>query len=720
MAIYFDKDRQQFYLHTQHTSYVIELYSGHPAHIHWGPKVACAPLMDELYPFGFGSDFSATDIPGRTFNSTDKLPQEFPTFGSADMREPAFHARYTDGSAVTKFQYLSHRILPGKPALEGLPATYGTAEECETLEIVLSDPLIGVHAVLSYTVFPQRDALTRSVRIENHGTAACNIEKLASFCMDLHDHNYELVHLPGAWARERRITRTPLNYGSIVLDSKRGASSHNQNPFPALVRPDTTESYGEAMGFCLVYSGSFAADVSVEQFGSTRVQMGINGFDFSWKLEPDESFQSPEVIMVYSDRGLGEMTRRFHRIIRENLCRGIYRDSTRPVLINNWEATYFHFNEEKILDIAEKAKEIGVDLMVLDDGWFGKRNSDNCSLGDWTADRNKLPKGLEGLSGKVTALGMGFGLWFEPEMVSPDSDLYRAHPDWCIHVDGRPRTEGRHQLILDLSRPEVCDYIIGALSHILENNPITYVKWDMNRNMTEVTNPQLPHKYMLGLYRVLETVISAFPHILFEGCSGGGGRFDAGMLYYFPQIWASDDTDAVERLYIQEGTSLVYPLSTIGAHVSAVPNHQVGRTTSLTFRGHAAMMGRFGFELDLGRQSGPELEEMRQQILFYKTYEQVIHQGDLYRLVSAYGSRYAAYEIISKDQTTVMLFFFSITGSPNWMPERLCLQGLDPDAVYEELSAGKVFDGSTLMHIGIPVDARSDIRSSVRIFRKKP
>ena len=422
--------------------------------------------------------------------------------------------------------------------------------------------------------------------------------------------------------------------------------------------------------------------------------------------------------MTCSSEGLGQMSRNFHRFIRKHICRGKFRDASRPVLINNWEATYFGFNEEKLLRIAADAQKIGVDLMVLDDGWFGKRNSDNCSLGDWVVNRDKLPGGLDGLAQKINDMGMKFGLWFEPEMISPDSDLYRAHPDWCIHAEGRSRTQGRRQLILDLSKDEVCDYILTTLTGILDETPIAYIKWDMNRNMAEVPHPSQPHRYMLNLYRILQELTTRYPDVLFESCSGGGGRFDAGMLCYMPQIWTSDDTDAVERLYIQEGTSLCYPISTMGAHISAVPNHQVGRVTPLLLRSAVAMMGRFGLELDLNKLPEEELRTLTEQIAFYKAHEELIHHGDLYRLVSAYGSRYAAWQILAEDKNSFILFFFSITGRPNQEPVRIRLQGLDSEAIYEEEN-GKAFSGATLMQAGLAVDTRFDMKPFIRIFRKK-
>lgn len=714
MAIIFQEQTKQFYLNTKNTSYVMELYAGQLAHAYWGCRIPALPSLDQLYPYRFGADFSATDLPDTRFFSSDKLPQEYPTFGSADMRSPALHLHNEGGDTVTRLRYDSHRIFDGKPVLSGLPATYG--DGCESLEITLKDDFTGLCAVLCYTVFYEQDVLTRSVRIENRGNTPCALEKALSFSLDLHQDGFEVIHLPGAWARERHIQRIPQVTGQLLLDSKRGASSHNENPFLALVRPETTEDHGDAYGFCLCYSGSFQTEVAAEQYGSTRVQMGIQSFDFAWELAPGEAFQAPEAILVYSPSGLGEMSRRFHRIIRQNLCRGKFRDAQRPVLINNWEATYFNFDQEKILSLAEKAKSIGVELLVLDDGWFGKRNADNCSLGDWVVDKRKLPDGLESLCRKVNDLGMQFGLWFEPEMISPDSDLYRTHPDWCIHTQGRSRTEGRHQLILDLTRNDVCDYIIEAVCSVLSSCPISYVKWDMNRNMTEIPRKGFAHQYILGLYRVLEAITSRFPDVLFESCSGGGGRFDAGMLYYMPQTWTSDDTDAVERLYIQEGTGLVYPISAMGAHISAVPNHQVGRITPVPFRGKVAMMGRFGLELDLGKLDENTMDQLKTEIALYKTYQQDIHQGDLYRLLSAYKGRTAAYEIVS--QKRVLVFILNVTGAPNQAPVRLKLQGLDPQAQYRDTATGNVYAGSTLLYAGIPLDTRADYKDFLLVYEK--
>ncbi len=713
MPISYNEQTKQFYLHTDSSSYVIEVYDGHLAHAYWGARVEQLPPLNLRFPSAFGT-FLATDMPGTQIAYSEALPQELPTFGSADLRSPAIHIRHKDGDALLHLRYHNHRIFSGKPALSGLPASYG--DDCETLEITLLDDHTGVAAILLYTVFSH--ALVRSVRIENRGDAACTVEKLASFCVDFYDKDYELIHFPGAWARERHVERLPIHYGTTLLDSKRSSSSHMENPSMILCRPETTETAGEAYGFCLVYSSSFSSEVSVNAYDFPRVQMGIQSFDFAWPLAPGESLQAPEAIMVYSAEGLGEMSRRFHKFIRKNLCRGQYRDSSRPVLINNWEATYFNFNEEKILALATQAKDLGVDLMVLDDGWFGHRDADNSSLGDWVVDRNKLPAGLSSLADKVNSLGMQFGLWFEPEMISPDSGLYRAHPDWCIHVDGRPRTQSRNQLILDLARPEVRDYIVDAVCGILSSTNITYVKWDMNRNMSEFPCAGYAHKYILGLYEILDRITSRFPQVLFESCSGGGGRFDAGMLYYMPQTWTSDDTEPMERLFIQEGTSMIYPISAMGAHVSAVPNHQTKRVSTMSFRCNVAMSGRFGLELDLSAESPEDLEEIKSKIAFYKQHEQIIHQGDLFRLRSPRTGRTAASQIISADGSTLLVFFANITGRPAYRHEFLRLQGLDPQGKYRDTETDTVYDGNALMYAGIPVNTRFDRETHIFVFEK--
>jgi len=495
----------------------------------------------------------------------------------------------------------------------------------------------------------------------------------------------------------------------------------------ALLAKDATEDYGEVYGFSLVYSGSFLAQAEVDQYGIARVGIGLQPFNFQWLLEPGESFQAPEAVLVRSSQGLGGLSRTYHRLYRTRLCRGEFRDRKRPILINNWEATYFNFNADKIKEIAYAGKELGLELFVLDDGWFGKRDNDDSSLGDWVEDRRKLPEGLGKLGKDITAMGMEFGLWFEPEMVSPESDLYRKHPDWCLHVPGHKRSLARQQLVLDLSRKDVCDYIVESVSSVLSSAPITYVKWDMNRNMTEIGSALLPperqretgHRYILGLYDVMERIVSSFPHILFESCSGGGGRFDPGMLYYMPQTWTSDDTDAVERLKIQYGTSIVYPASSMGAHVSAVPNHQVHRSTPLETRGHVAMSGNFGYELDLTKLSEEEREDIRKQVTEYKELRMLIQYGDFYRLLSPFEGNETAWMFVSDDKKEAFATYFRVLAEPNPPLRRLRLKGLDPVKSYRLQHNGEVYRGDELMYFGLSLPQREgDFRSLLFILKE--
>lgn len=730
MSIEFNESKNQFYLHTKNSSYIIELLDGRiPLHAYWGKTLKNMPPMGE-----WKSTQNATMTPMDTgmpwgqFANFGTLPLEYPVYGTGDMRETAFLAKYDNGSRTTRLECTCHKMIAGKPALSGLPATYGDESEVQTLVITLRDSLTGLEAELYYSVFEKYDAITRSVRFINKGEKALFINKAASMSVDIYGAGeMELLHLYGWWARERHIERTPLMEGIQKIDSKRGASGHHHNPFIALTEKKADETHGEVYGFSLVYSGSFEAGVELDFYRNARITLGINSFDFGWKLNPDEVFQTPEAVMVFSSEGLGKMSRCYHSLYRNNLCRGEYQYAERPVLVNNWEATYFDFNEEKLLAIAEKAKQLDIDMLVLDDGWFGKRNCDNSSLGDWVCNTEKIKGGLKGLGEKLNAMGMKFGLWFEPEMVSPDSDLYRAHPDWCIHAAGRSRSQTRNQLVLDLSRKDVCEYIIKSLSDVLDSAPISYVKWDYNRNFGEMGSALLTpecqqeqaHRYILGLYSILEELNRRFPNVLFEGCSGGGGRFDPGMLYYMPQIWCSDDTDAVERIFIQYGTSIVYPASTLSAHVSACPNHQVGRTTPFKMRGDVAMSGQFGYEMDLSVLSDEDFTAAREQVAFYKKYRRVIQYGDMYRLISPYEneSKFAAWQFI-KDQT-VILNTFNIKGIPSASLKRVKLQGLDSDSVYVEESTGKEYSGEFLMNIGVVCECNQDYISTVSVFTKQ-
>lgn len=721
MPIYFDEAKGLFHLQSRNTSYLIQLVHGYPAHAYFGAKLRHGSNLEGLLTFQERASFSPNPIPEDKSISLDSLPQEYPQYGTSDFRNPAYQVRLANGTRATELTYRTHRIVPGKPALEGLPAVYVEQDhEADTLELELEDRVAGLSVVLSYTVFADFDAIARSARLSNEGSEPIQLERALSASVDFSDASYDALYLSGAWARERHVQRRRLAPGVTGISSRRGSSSHQQNPFLALLRPDATEQQGEVYGFSLVYSGNFTAEAEVEQFGTTRVSIGINPFDFTWKLTPGESFQTPEAVLVYSAEGIGGMSRTYHRLYRTRLCRGQFRDQERPILVNNWEATYFDFNAEKIEAIAKAGSELGMELFVLDDGWFGRRDRDNSSLGDWFEDRRKLPGGLADLAHRVKDTGLQFGLWFEPEMVSPDSDLYRAHPDWCLHVPGRRRTEAREQLVLDMSRSDVRQYLYERISNIFSTVPLTYVKWDMNRNMTEIGSAVCPaerqgevaHRYMLGLYELLERLTSEFPHILFESCSGGGGRFDPGMLFYMPQTWTSDDTDAVERLKIQYGTSLVYPVSTMGAHISAVPNHQVERTTPLTFRGDVAMSGNFGYELDLTRFTDEEKEIAKHQIALYKEIRGLVQQGDLYRLQSPFEGNETAWMFVSPDQNEALLFYFRVLAEPNGPLRCVKLQGLDPAKDYEVEGNGEVYGGDRLMSAGLSMAAvRGDFSS---------
>lgn len=728
MPIHFSQNTLQFHLQGKQVSYLFQIVEGYLVHVYWGKKFRHQESHDlGIVKWNHGPNnasysnqlgliqlrercsFHPNPVQGRKEISLDTLAQEFPQYGSSDLRHPVYQAQLADGTRITELKYESHQILVGKPTLEGLPSVYTEdAQEAETLIVTMVDAYSGLKVHLSYTVFANSDAIIRSARYENTGNTVIELERAGSSSLDFADSNFEIISLSGAHERERHMNRNKLTPGNFRLESRRGSSSHQMNPFAALVRPTTNEQQGDVYGFSFVYSGNFAIESEVDSYGMTRVSVGLNDFDFGWELLPTASFQAPEVVMVYSSEGLGGMSRTYHELYRTRLCRGEHRDAARPILVNNWEATYFNFNADKIEAIAKAGSELGIELFVLDDGWFGKRDSDNSSLGDWVVDHAKLPNGLEDLAKRVNQMGMQFGLWFEPEMVSPDSDLYRAHPDWCLHVPGRRRTEARDQLILDLSRQDVVDYLFDSISAILSAAPISYVKWDMNRNFSEVGSALLEprrqketaHRYMLGLYDLLERLVTKFPQILFESCSGGGGRFDPGMLYYMPQTWTSDNTDAIERLKIQYGTSIVYPISTMGAHVSAVPNHQVGRNTSLKMRGDVAMSGNFGYELDLTKFTEEEREFVKGQTDDYKGMRELVQQGELYRLLSPFEGNATSWMVVSQDKREAVVFYFRTLAEPNPRLTRLRLQGLDANLDYQFAGNDLAYGGDILMQHG--------------------
>lgn len=655
---------------------------------------------------------------GDLYTSYEHLRQEYPCYGTSDYRYPALEIQGGDGSRICRMEYQGYEIIKGKKPLSGLPATYTEEDgEAATLEIKMKDTWRNLEVILSYSIFRDVDAIARSVKIVNNGKEDLMINRAMSMSVDMPDADYQSLQLSGAWSRERGVKVRELEPGLTGVSSMRGNSSHQHNPFLALKRKDTTEVSGRAYGFSLVYSGNFLAQAEVDNYQVLRVMLGINPFGFSWNLEPGEAFVTPEAVMVYSDEGLNGMSLQFHRLYRKRLARGFWRDKERPVLINNWEATQFDYVEEDLLKFAGKAKECGIELFVLDDGWFGERNDDKRGLGDWKANREKLPGGIEGLSEKIEALGMKFGLWFEPEMVNKDSDFFRQHPDYIIQTPGRSASHGRNQFVLDFSRKEVVDAVYEQMYELLSKARISYIKWDMNRSISECYSSAYParrqgeifHRYILGVYDLHERLIQAFPELLIESCSSGGGRFDAGMLYYAPQGWVSDNSDAIERLKIQYGTSFVYPLSCMGAHVSACPNEQVGRRTPIETRGNVAYTGAFGYELDLNKLSSEEIETVKEQVEFYKKNRKFIAEGDFYRLLSPFEGNFAAWEVVESDGGRALVTVTRMLSEINGPYRRLPLSGLVKNREYHIQSKYISYDayGDELMQFGLMLEDKS-------------
>ncbi len=714
MPIRFDEENHLFTLDTAGSSYVIEVFEGnYLLHLYYGGLLpSSANDADALKSLAGRGSFASfcpssptVQDPGFT---PDLAPMEYSCNGTGDYRLSALQIRNNNGDSSTDIRYTGHRIYRGKPELPGLPATYADEEEAETLELFAEDSVTGAKVTLIYTVFDGYGAMARSVRVENASEQPLDIERVYSCCVDFPDMDYRMNHLYGEWYKERTLTQHPLAHGIQSIQSKRGSSSHQHNPFLALSKLDAGEETGEVYGFNLVYSGNFSMEVEVDARGTSRLIGGINPSDFGWHLMPGEIFQSPEMVMVYSADGLGGMSRTFHHLYLRHLIRSVWRDIERPVLINSWEAAYFDFDDDKLVEFAQEAAKLGIDMLVMDDGWFGKRNSDNCSLGDWYVNEDKLHGGLSPLIERVNAAGMKFGIWYEPEMISPDSDLYRAHPDWCLQVKGREKSIGRNQYVLDMSRQDVRDNIFDQMYSLLSRNKVDYLKWDFNRNITEAGSLQLSperqkeifHRFVLGTYELMDRFTKAFPNILFENCSGGGGRFDPGMLYYSPQIWCSDNTDAVERLSIQFGTSLCYPISTFGAHVSHNPR------TSIETRSAVAMCGTFGYELDPRILTDEEKAAVRNQIADYHRFSSVIRKGDFYRLVKPEDNRfYCAWEFVSEDRNEFLLTVVTMRKRPtSYLILRM--RGLDPEQMYRDESTGRMYSGAFLMNAGLNLTPR--------------
>lgn len=706
MNIICHENTRQIHLYNSSVSYIMYVQpNGEIGQLYFGPKIHD---KDDFSYLAYRGQKSHVCVDPEDENFSMELNrQEYPSFGSTDFGTPAYEITYADGSTVSDFVYSGYSIIDGKKPLDGLPATYADAEGAMTLEITLSSVHRGVQIILSYTIFENYPVITRSVRYENKSEHELWLNRALSCCMDLPDQEYEMIQFSGAWARERTPIIRKIDSGISSIESRRGVSSANQNPFVILKREDTNEDIGEAIGFSFVYSGNFLALADADNYGRLRFLMGIHPGGFDWRLKEGESFTTPEVVMAYSVKGLNDLSTTYHKLYNNHLIRGAWKKRPKPILLNNWEATFMDFTEESILKIAEKAKEAGAELFVLDDGWFGKRDDDHAGLGDWVENTSKLPDGMKGLAKKVNELGLEFGFWIEPEMVNPDSDLYRNHPDWILSVPGLKSSLGRHQLVLDYSKKEVVNYIYDMLYKVIDGANIAYIKWDMNRSVSECFSigtdreeqGMVYHKYVLGVYDLYERLISDFPDILFESCASGGARFDAGMLYYAPQAWCSDNTDAVDRLRIQTGTSYGYPISSIGSHVSAVPNQQTGRNTTIDFRANVAYFGTFGYELDLNEITDEEFDEVKKQIEFMKKYRELIQYGDFYRLRSPFENDLSAWMVVSEDRTQAIVGCYTLRSNVNTMTARVKLKGLSPDIMYH--IRDNAFYGDELMNIGL-------------------
>ncbi|MCM1298442.1 MAG: alpha-galactosidase [Firmicutes bacterium] len=714
MAVIFNEKDMTFFIETDNSEYQLMADKfGLLRHLWYGGKVGMNMDYLQDYPnVGFsGNIYEAGN--DRSY-SIDTLPLEYSGDGIGDYRCNAVSVQHSDGSCALDLRYCSHKIYKGKYGIEGLPAVYEeNPDNAETLEITLKDTATDVYVTLKYGVLPHLDIITRCAVIENKGADNVYLTNAASLCLDIPRSCTQWIHFSGRHNSERTPIRLDLFQGIQESSSRRGASSHQQNPAVILCGDECTETNGSCIGAMLMYSGSFSARAECDQFNQVRFVMGINPELFRWELKFGEGFSTPEAVLSYSGNGFEKLSHNFHKAIRNNVCRGKYKLAERPVLINSWEAAYFTFDDEKLLSLAKSAAELGIDMLVLDDGWFGKRNDDCSGLGDWYVNTDKIKGGLGKLADSIKALDMKLGIWFEPEMISEDSELYRSHPDWAIAIPGRKPNRSRFQLVLDMTREDVRDYLYGCISDILRNAEISYVKWDMNRSACDWFSHcikaenmgEMPHRYILGVYELLQRLTTDFPNVLFEGCSGGGGRFDGGMLYYCPQIWCSDDTDAYERTRIQYGTSFFYPISAMGSHVSAVPNHQTGRITSFEARAVTAMSGSFGYELDPTKLSDEEREQVREQIKRFKRYGKIIHGGDYYRLTDPLKSNLAVWEYVSEDKKEILVHGMQFRAVPSCIRSTVKLRGLDEGKNYKINGDSRTYTGRALMNSGILLPA---------------
>lgn len=707
MSIQVNASNRLFHLQTKHTSYVFHVIEdGSLGQLYYGPKI---PFKDDYANLNTREEHDCTNT--RTDEDVEfqaeLLKQEYAGLGKGDYRYPAFQITYPNGSRTSEFQYRDYELKDGKARLTGLPSTFADdSNDSQTLTVKLADGDLELQ--LHYTIFADEDVIVRSTTFVNHGKTVF-LNRALSAQLDLPDANYDFIQFAGSWSRERHLHRSHLRPGTQSISSLRTASSHQENPFFMLARPHTDNNQGAVFGFNFVYSGNFLDSVEVDQFDTTRVLIGINPDEFGWKLNSGDSFQTPEVIFSYTDNGFNALSQQLGAFYAQHLINPHFTHQERPILINNWEATFMDFTEDKLMPIVERAKELGIEMFVLDDGWFGHRDDDRSSLGDWFVDEKKFNHGIAGFAKRVHDLDMKFGLWFEPEMISIDSKLYQTHPEWMIKTPGRGQTPGRHQFVLDMSRQEVVDYLFGLMSHIIQDAKLDYIKWDMNRNITEMYGADLPadqqlefsHRYILGVYDLYDRLTKAFPDVLFESCASGGGRFDLGMMYYAPQAWCSDDTDAIERIKIQDGTSYGYTPSMWGAHVSAVPNDQVGRLTSIDTRAKVAYFGAFGYELDVTELSDEEQATIKQQVAFYKQYRKLFQFGTFYRLETPDTSdNVYGWETVSPDKQTAIGMRYQILNGANPAYIRYYFKGLDPERHYTVNDGSEVFSGAELMNAG--------------------
>ena len=726
MSIRYDDVNRVFELDTDNTSYRIGIADdeGFVGHIYYGRKIRSQQCGQFLRTWE-GPFVPSTNNRERC-SFLDTFPTEYSGNGIGDYRESCIAVKTITGSRTTDLMYESYDIIDGKPELEGLPASFAGDEMVQTLILHMADKGDGLEVDLLYSVFECEDVITRSVKVRNNGDKDIRLTKVYSACIDMDDEDFEMLTLHGSWARERQMERRSIAYGKQSVSSLRGESSHQDHPFMAWMTKGSNQASGDVYGMHFVYSGNFIAQIEKSQFDSIRAVMGIHSEGFEWLLTPGDSFTAPEVVLTYSHSGLGTMTRNLHDFYRGHLIRSKYLHQKRPVLINNWEATYFDFDTDKLLAIAKSASEHGIEMLVMDDGWFGHRNDDATSLGDWFVNENKIKGGLKHLVDEVNKLGLKFGIWMEPEMISPDSELYRKHPDWAFAVPERTATLSRNQYVLDLSRKEVRNYVYECVYKVISSANIEYVKWDMNRQLTDIGSMEftgdrqgeLAHRYVLGVYELQERLVRDFPDLLLENCSGGGARFDPGMLYYSPQIWCSDDTDAIERLSIQEGTELIYPLSTMGAHVSDCPNHTVGRTTPFMTRAHVALAGTFGYELDITKISDEERMVIPEQVALYHKYNDLVREGDYYRIASyRENGLYDCWMVVAKDKSEALVTYVQVLGKPNVHSRKIKLLGLDEAADYRLDGTDKVYGGDLLMNAGLLIEKmRGDYMSRLYHF----